>query len=261
MGACASPLQRRDPGLPAPLYHQVYVALRGWIEDGTYAPGERIPTEPELCRAFGVSRITLRRAVSDLVRQGALLRRQGSGTFVRERGPSGSGREEARELARRVAGLGATTGIRDLRIAWVAPDAATRAALELEGPARVHRSTRLRTRGGEPIGHVTVWLPEDIGRAVTRADLRRSTVLEAVERAGHAVAAVDERIGAELAGIEAARQLAVPAGVPLVRVSRVVRDAGGRPVERVLALWRADAYEHRVAARHGRIDGRGWLIE
>jgi GntR family transcriptional regulator len=251
----------RDPALPAPLYHRVYVALRGWIADGSYAPAARIPTEPELCRAFRVSRITVRRAIDLLVREGLLARRQGSGTFVLAQGAAAAPRGEARALARRVASLGASTGLRDLEVAWVPADAETREALELEGPARVHRSTRLRTRGGEPIGHVTVWLPEHVGRRLGPSDLRRSTVLEALERAGFAPAAVDERVGAELAGLEAASRLEVAAGAPLLRVSRVVRDAGGRPIERVLALWRADAYEHRVLARRDRIDGRTWLAD
>ena len=125
----------------------------------------------------------------------------------------------------------------------------------------MHRSTRIRTRAGEPIGHVTVWLPEHVGRDLSRADLRRSTVLEAMERAGHRAAGVEERIGAELAGLEAAARLGIAAGVPLVRVSRLVRDAAGRPIERVLALWRADAYEHAIAVRQGRVEGRAWLVE
>lgn len=252
---------RRPSGPRAPLYHGVYVALRGWIADGTYPPGARIPTEPELCRAFRVSRITIRRAIDELVREGTLRRRQGSGTFVREGSGAGRATGAARDVARRVAGLGASTGIRELRVEWVAADAATRAALELEAPARVHRSTRLRTREGERIGHVSVWLPEHVGLAVSRADLRRMTVLEAIERAGHRAASVDERIGAELADVEAAARLGVPAGAPLVRVSRVLRDERGRPIERVLALWRADAYEHRVAATLDRVEPRGWLTE
>ncbi len=257
MPAASPPARRRDPGLPAPLYHAVYVALRGWLTEGVYAPGERIPTEPELCRAFRVSRITVRRAVEQLVREGVLSRRQGSGTFVCRQEPGAA----AGGLSRRVAGLGASTGIRDLEIAWVAADAETQAALGLDGPGRVHRSRRLRTRGGEAVGDVTIWLPEDVGRQLTRAELRRSTVLEALERAGFAPAEVDERVGAELAGLEASARLGVAAGAPLLRVSRVVRDRGGRPIERVRSLWRADAYEHRLVTRRDRVEGRGWLID
>lgn len=259
--AAQARVRRTEPGVQAPLYHQVYVALRSWIAEGAYPPGARLPTEPELCRAFRVSRITVRRAIGELVQQGALIRRQGSGTYVAADGTSGNEATDASDVRRRVAGLGASTGIRDLEVAWIAADADICAALELAAPARVHRSTRLRTRGGEPIGYVTVWLPEAVGRGLSRAELRRSTVLEAIERAGHRAAAVDERIGAELAGLEAAMRLGIAAGVPLVRVSRVIRDASGRPIERVLALWRADAYEHSIAVRQGRIDSRAWLTE
>lgn len=251
--------RRRDHALRSPLYHQVYVALRHWIGDGTYPPGSRIPTEPELCRAFGVSRITVRRAVAELVRQGALARRQGSGTFVRT--PGQPPPDAASELSRRVAGLGASTGLRDLAVEWVEADPATREALALPAGGRVQRSTRVRTRGGQPIGYVTVWLPEAVGRRVDPAALRRSTALEALEAAGFRPAEVEERIGVTLAGVEAAARLRIAVGEPLLRVARVVRNEAGRPIERVLALWRADAYEHAVTARRNPPACGRWLAE
>jgi multiple sugar transport system substrate-binding protein len=65
-----------------PLYRQVASILRERIERGLFKPGERIPTEYELCDHFGVSRTSVRQALSDLVHEGLLLRRQGSGTYV-----------------------------------------------------------------------------------------------------------------------------------------------------------------------------------
>jgi len=56
--------------------------LSGWIAEGRYRPGAKLPTESELMKEFGVSRIVVRAAVGRLVEQGALLRRQGSGTYV-----------------------------------------------------------------------------------------------------------------------------------------------------------------------------------
>ena len=64
------------------LYRTVARALRGRVGDGTYAPGSRIPTEDELVREFGVSGITVRRAIRDLTTEGLLLGRQGLGIFV-----------------------------------------------------------------------------------------------------------------------------------------------------------------------------------
>lgn len=64
-----------------PLYHAVKETLRRQIID-VYQPGDRILSETELTAEFGVSQITVRRAIQDLVREGLLYRRQGKGTFV-----------------------------------------------------------------------------------------------------------------------------------------------------------------------------------
>lgn len=66
----------------SPLHEQVRRALSQEIQDGRYDESGMLPAEPELCERFGVSRITVRRAVSDLEAQGMVQRRQGTGTFV-----------------------------------------------------------------------------------------------------------------------------------------------------------------------------------
>jgi GntR family transcriptional regulator, frlABCD operon transcriptional regulator len=67
---------------PKPLYAQLKECLLADIEEGRYKGGQQLPTESELCDMYGVSRITARRAVSDLVDDGVLYRKQGKGTFV-----------------------------------------------------------------------------------------------------------------------------------------------------------------------------------
>ncbi|MEW6584573.1 MAG: GntR family transcriptional regulator [Nitrospirota bacterium] len=64
------------------LYHQLYEIIRKKIETGEWPVGTQIPTEEELCKAFNVSRATVRTAVLELVRQGYLKRQQGKGTFI-----------------------------------------------------------------------------------------------------------------------------------------------------------------------------------
>lgn len=64
------------------LYLQLETELKQAILDGKYGVGERIPTEQELCQSFGMSRITVRRAVQDLAEEGLLSKVQGRGTFV-----------------------------------------------------------------------------------------------------------------------------------------------------------------------------------
>ena len=66
----------------APLYQQIFEEIKSAIEAGEYAPKERIPSEPELAEKYGVSRITVRRAVEELCVEGYLIKQQGRGTFV-----------------------------------------------------------------------------------------------------------------------------------------------------------------------------------
>ena len=71
-----------DPEESSLLYLQLEVSLKQKIVTGEYAVGERIPTELEMCEEYGVSRITVRRAVQDLVEEGMLKKLRGRGTFV-----------------------------------------------------------------------------------------------------------------------------------------------------------------------------------
>jgi len=73
---------------PVPLYRQLKEILKEAIRRGEFRPGDRLPTEMELCETFGVSRITVRQALNELTSEGFLYRQQGSGTFVNDRIPS-----------------------------------------------------------------------------------------------------------------------------------------------------------------------------
>src|SRR5690242_21732563 len=67
---------------PLPRYYQLREILREKIHAGQWPPGMLIPSERELCLQYGLSRMTARQAISDLVREGLLYRLQGKGTFV-----------------------------------------------------------------------------------------------------------------------------------------------------------------------------------
>jgi GntR family transcriptional regulator len=76
-----------NPASPIPLYQQLAELLGRRIASGDYAPGSRIPSEPELAAAFAIGRPTVRQATEALVRRGLLERRRGTGTFVLEKPP------------------------------------------------------------------------------------------------------------------------------------------------------------------------------
>lgn len=74
-----------DPDDPRPPYQQVANALRAAILTRTFAPGEKLPSGPELSQRYGVARMTVQQAIRVLREEGLIVSRQGSGVFVRER--------------------------------------------------------------------------------------------------------------------------------------------------------------------------------
>lgn len=232
--------------MPSPRYHQVYVSLRTWVQDGSYRPGQQIPTEPQLCKLFDVSRITVRKAIAELVQEGWLVKHQGKGTFVELSRARPAAAFDLGQMRSQIADLAAATEVRDLRVNDVAPDEETRAALRLEDEALVQRATHVRVLAGVPLGMITTWVPLDIAARVEPADMAHHPMFELLGRAGVRLVGADQWIGATLAGVEAARALGVEVGAPLLRLTRLVFDDAGRVVERVVALYRADAYQYRM---------------
>jgi GntR family transcriptional regulator len=251
-GTGKSKLQSSEALRPmaAPRYHQVYVTLRSWVRDGTYKPGDQIPTEPQLCEMFDVSRITIRKAIDHLAREGWLVRQQGKGTFVQLSAARTGASLDIEEVRSQVASFAAVTEVEDLQVQDIEPDEETRAALVLAAGELVQRAMHVRTYKGVPIGLITTYVPLDIARRVTPEEMARQPMFELLGTVGVRVTHADQYIGAALAGVEAARALAIEVGAPLLRIARTVFDADERAVERVIALYRADSYQYHMQLRH-----------
>ena len=75
---------RIDRSSYIPFYAQVQDALKEYIEHGDATPGDQLPSEPDLCRLFDVSRTVIRQALRGLESEGLIIRHKGRGTFVAE---------------------------------------------------------------------------------------------------------------------------------------------------------------------------------
>jgi GntR family transcriptional regulator len=254
-------LQRARSGAsratPGPLrYHQVYVGLRSWVRDGAYAPGQQIPTEKALCDTFGVSRITVRKAVDELVREGWLVREQGRGTFVAMFASRAAASIDLKDALHYVADLGAETRVTQARLIQIVPDEETRAALALGEAERVQRETHVRLLRGTPLGVITTYVPLDVAARINKIRRRSVPLFERLKHAGLRVGEAEQWIGATVAGVDEAQALHIRVGSPLLRVVRVVMSSARRPIERVVALYRADAYVYRLRIAPQRKAGR-----
>jgi GntR family transcriptional regulator len=241
-----------DTSVRSPRYAQVYAVLRDWILQGVYAPGVRLPSESGLCDLFNVSRITVRSAVEMLEKEGMVERIQGRGTFVSTDMPNVPNRGELSELVRRLRQLDSKSTLTDVEIRNERADDITARDLQIHAGDEVTHASYVRLRDGEPIGASDIYIPAGLQVKITPDDLRlpSPTLLEAK---GFEILGAHQLIGAALADSQIAGQLKVPVGSPVVRVRLLVLELTSRPIELLLAHYRADQYMHHVflAARPG----------
>jgi GntR family transcriptional regulator len=239
-----------------PLYHQLYSVLRDEIVAGVQRPGSRLPSERAMTRTYGLSRLTVQRASAELERQGLIVRVQGSGAFVADPLPAMPVSASLQALIDSVAEIGKSTEGRVVELAEVVPERDVRAALRLEPRARIQRSVHVRSRADGPVGLFTTCEPQDIGRGIGARDIEAHPMLVLLERRGVHPAWATQGITAALADRRVASLLQVRTGAALVRLTRVVFDRHDRPVEHLVALYRADRYEHRTVLRRDTDWGR-----
>jgi GntR family transcriptional regulator len=234
-----------------PLYYQLGSVLREKIQSGHFAAGDRIPTEAELSEAYGVSRITVRQALSALEEEGLIRREAGRGTFVSElRRFTGAMKVEG-SLDDLIT-MAMTTSVRllDLRSVRATPQQAERLQVKVGTP--LTRCTRLRFQHEEPFAYVVNLLPLEIGRRIKRGEWKKGSVLKALERHGHAPQDAEQTVHAALADATLARLLQTRIGAPLLSVERVVRSLDGRPIENTHTYYRSDIYSLSVHLSHTR---------
>jgi GntR family transcriptional regulator len=231
-------------GLPAVVADE----LRHRLAGGELAPGERLPSEPDLATSLGVSRPTLREALRLLAAEGWLRRRHGSGTFVADRTPVPNSLDVNFGVTDLIAAAGRKPGTASLsrRSEPASDDVAD--ALGLEGGAVVDVLERVRLADGEAVVHSVDHLPAGLIEAFRLARLRGS-LYELLASQGFAVVRGEATIAAVAAPAAVARALRLRRGSPVLRLDQVDTDAEGRPVVYSVEHHRPDAFEVRMVRR------------
>jgi GntR family transcriptional regulator len=239
--------------------HRLYLFLKERIVSGALPPGQRLPSEPRLAAAHGLSRVTIRRALDGLSRDGLISRRPGSGTFVTPTAVSPPVVADLANMLAHLTRMGRATRVRLLSFGYVTPPVAIATALVLGRSERAQHALRVRTLDGVPFSYLSTHVPERIGTTYSEADLRATPLLDLLERSGVVAHKADQTISATLAGPEAAAALEVEIGSPLLSLTRVVFGADGRGIEHLVALYRPDMHTfHMHMVRSGRGSDRYW---
>lgn len=234
-----------------PRYQEVYAALRGWIVDGTYPPGSRLPSEAALCEALGVSKVTTTKALNLLVQEKLLVRIQGKGTFVVDDIAMAIGTGDMDQMVRRTERLYRNSRIDHVEITAVTGSDQVCADLQIPAGSKVQQVAYVRLIDEVPVGYRISHVPLSPRLKITPADVTGRPLYLELERRGVALQGAHHIVGACPADEHVAKLLDVRVGEPLVRIRLIVLDEESVPIERSTAYYRADRYEHHAyLSRH-----------
>jgi GntR family transcriptional regulator len=222
------------------LYSRIETVLAGEISDGDLKVGEQLPTEDRLIARFGVSRITVRRAIQNLVSRGLVEIRRGKGTFV----AAPKTTQDLKELSGFVEdmhALGLKPTARLVGKEIVTADATVASQLALTTGERVVRIRRVRLADGIPLSFDETYLPLEIGKKIMTNDLKVEPIFSLLERKYDVpLIEAEYKLDAVAADSEVARALKVKQGSPIFRIERTSYSTHSRPVDYEMLHYRGD---------------------
>jgi len=230
-----------------PYYIQLMDILKEKVQSGTWAPGDQIPGEQDLCELYGVSRTVVRQALLELELEGVINRRKGKGTFI-------ALPKISEGLVQKLTGFYQDMVERGLR-------PGTKVLHQDVGPAtekvanflgikpgdQVIDILRLRYINEEPIQLVTTYIPFEICPSLAQVDLTNLSLYEYLEKeCGIFIAKGRRYIEAVLANDTEAALLGIERGAPLVMLDSISFSESDRPIEYYHALHRGDRSRFEV---------------
>ncbi len=227
--------------------------LRARIHANEFAPGSVLPTEERLCEEYGISRITVRRALDALTSQGLIIRRRGVGCFVAEQREGVRSVRLVGSLDEFLASAGALE-VHYLSLVTVDPPADVTQSLKLSAGEKVVRLELNSMLDAQPVAYLEIYLPVWAGQAVTREDVEAGmpTIRMIERKLNLRIARAEQLIEAGAAGEAAAAQLGLGAGDPVLRVTRIYYASDGRPVEAVYVRYHPERYRYAIEFQAGR---------
>ena len=235
-----------SPLSPVPLYTQIRELLRERILHGEYKSHAQMPSENEMVKTFGVSRITVRQALTDLQKEGLIFKIHGKGTFVCK--PKAT--QDLRRLegfGEAMAGSGHETFSRVLGHRVVRAGKVIAERLRIGERGEVMEIKRVRFLDREPISLDVTYVPVALGERLVREDLPHRDIFLILENDyGYPLGNANLCIEAVLADGEQASALKVEEGSPILRIERLTFTADGTPLDFEFLYYRGDAFQYRL---------------
>lgn len=246
-------LVKASAGSGAPLYLQLKKNIEDAVRRGVIGPGDALPSERDIALRAEVSRVTVRKAVQDLVKSGLLVQRHGSGTFVASRPERvEQSLSQLTSFTEDMARRGMTVRSQWLERGLYAPSPEEIMVLGLGSGEQVARVERLRIADDTPL-------------AIERASLSArvlpdpagigASLYAALQRTANRPVRAVQRISAINLGQTDAHLLGVAPGSASLRIERISYLASGKVVEFTRSVYRGDAYDFVAELRLGLADG------
>src|SRR5262245_14711848 len=240
---------------PFPKYLQIREILLRRIEREMRS-GDQLPTEHALCEAFGVSRETVRDALSGLEADGVITRTPGHGTFV-ARLPPASRETRLTGLTEDFSRFKLDTEARVLAKGPVLPQPAVATVMASPPDEMIYRIFRLRYFERQPFALHEAFLPLDVGARVARHELGNTSIVHVLRTALRLEIWEDhQRIEAQAADTEVARLLEIGIGAPVLYIVRHFKVGDDLPIALFRSHYRADRYYYTVKLAQSQRDRR-----
>ncbi|CAH6337501.1 MULTISPECIES: GntR family transcriptional regulator [Erwiniaceae] len=234
-----------------PLVYQLSEIFRLKIASGELQPNDQFPTEEQISKTYGISRMTVRLALAKLVNEGFIRRQQGVGTFVN---PKGLVRiDEAVSVTRDMADVKSTTNILEaagkivgtkvVAFAIEKPSARIAEQLDISENEPVFHFERVRLANGTPVVLEKIWVPQRVCPTLSQDDVEGSVYRVLADKFNLNITAAHQALRAEIADEHLAPILGVNTGSPVMRVAGVSYTDSGTPIEVEDSWFRSDMME------------------
>jgi GntR family transcriptional regulator len=225
-----------------PMYFQIQTQLLKMIESGRLRPGDSLPSEEELSRICGVSRMTSRQALQALKNQGLVSRHKGQGSFVSQpRVEKDITHLSGFTAEMRALGLRATSRVLETTTLQASAEIAEQLGIAVNAP--VFRLLRLRLADDLPVAIEEIHLPQERFPGIEMFDFARFSLYQTLrERYDVRVSRADEILEARTATRREAELLDMNARASLLVISRTLWNTDGTPVETAHSVYRGDRY-------------------
>ena len=228
-----------------PLYTQLIRIIKHSITSGESAVGQLLPSEAELCKAFNISRNTVRQAIGTLEEDGFVVRKRGKGTFVAD--PTTRRKNVQHSFTTEITQMGKTPSSTLVTFDVMTVTPRIREIMELPSDAKIYCFTRVRNADDRPLIVETSYYPQSIYPDLTRELVQTNSVYSLLYHVGVVSASAEETYEAVVLGDREAALLHCRVGAPAFFHERRTTGENGRVYEYTTSYMLAERLKLSVS--------------